>query len=81
VPTVIVLLRLAFLEGARRSDILDNHLIRVWIGKERLPMMHREGWAGKKINSGSIAYAWFVFGSGGNYGEPIALRRMSWRGA
>jgi hypothetical protein len=80
VPTVIVLLRLMALEGARRSDIIDSHLVRVWVGKERLPMMHREGWQGKRIGNSGAPFAWFVFRSGGNYGEPIALRRMSWRG-
>jgi hypothetical protein len=38
---VFVLNRLAFLEGTRRGDIIDKKLARVWVFKERPPMMHR----------------------------------------
>jgi len=77
---VIVLLRLMALEGANRSDIIDNHLVRVWAGKERLPQMHREGWEGKRTANSGAPFAWFVFKSGGRGGDdPIELRRMSWR--
>src|SRR5215203_1005246 len=48
-PRVVVLLRLAALEGNGRSDLIDRHLRRVWLGRERLPMMHREGWEGSKL--------------------------------
>ena len=75
---VIVLLRLMALEGANRSDLIDKHLRRVWVGIERLPMMHREGWAGSKISSGGMPFAWFVFEPGERIGA-IELRRMSWR--
>ena len=79
VPTVIVLLRLAALEGVGRSDIIDGHLREVLLGKERLPRMHRGGWTGPKAHGGSGApFAWFVFCR-----EPsdrgILLRRISWR--
>jgi len=77
--TVIVLLRLMALEGANRSDLIDTHLRRVWAGKERLPQMHREGWAGKRTSSSGAPFAWFVFKPGQRMG-PIELTRMSWRG-
>lgn len=60
-PLVIMLLRLAFLEGGRRSRILDTgKLARVHVFTNRLPMMHREGWNGPKATS-AIPFAWFVW--------------------
>ncbi len=60
-PLVIMLLRLAFLESQRRSSILENcGLARIHVFRKRLPMMHRDGWEGKKANSG-MAFAWFVW--------------------
>lgn len=79
-PKVIVLLRLMAIEGAGRSDLIDRHLVRVWAGIERLPMMHREGWAGPKLNVAGVPFAWFVFSSHPRpLGSPVELRRMSWR--
>ena len=40
-----------------------------------LPMMHRDGWKGRKANSG-MAFAWFVWERGYS-GNPIA-QRISW---
>src|SRR6516165_6143950 len=41
-PYVIMLLRLAFYESVRRSDILDeDNPARIHVFKKRLPMMHR----------------------------------------
>lgn len=81
VPTVIVLLRLMALEGAGRADLIDRHLVRVWAGIERLPMMHREGWQGRRIGNSGAPFAWFVFSAEPRPGgSPVALHRMSWRG-
>jgi hypothetical protein len=75
-PTVIMLLRLAFLESERRSPILDGAgLARVFVFRKRLPMMHRDGWEGRKANSG-MAFAWFIWHRGYR-GDPIT-RRISW---
>ena len=61
VPRVVMLLRLAFLESERRSDILDGgRLRRVHVFAKRLPMMHRAGWTGPRAVS-AIAFAWFVW--------------------
>lgn len=76
---VIVLLRLMALEGANRADLIDNHLVRVWAGIERLPQMHREGWEGKKTSSSGAPFGWFVFDPVARGDRPIELRRMSWR--
>lgn len=73
---VIMLLRLPFLEGVRRTDILESgHLARVHVFRNRLPMMHRAGWEGNKAGS-SMAFAWFVWDQ--MYHGPTELRRISW---
>lgn len=75
-PYVAMLLRLAFLESERRRDIIDNScLARVHVFRKRLPMMHRDGWEGKKASS-SMAFGWFIWERG--YTGPTELRRVSW---
>jgi hypothetical protein len=75
---VICLSRLSYLEGARRSDLIDGHLSKIFVGTERLPMMHRQGWQGAKVKSGAMQFAWFVF----TRQRPLQtiLERVSWRG-
>jgi hypothetical protein len=81
VPRVIVLLRLMAIEGAGRSDLIDEHLDRIWAGRERLPMMHRDGWSGPKLGVAGVPFAWFVFDAVKRRPhDPVQLRRMSWRG-
>jgi hypothetical protein len=71
------LMPLAYLSGANRFDIL-RHCTHCYVGIERLPMMHREGWAGPKIDSSAIPFAWFVFDV--NYrSDTIPIKRISWR--
>jgi hypothetical protein len=75
-PLVIMLLRLAFLESARRTRILEHaNLARVYVFRNRLPAMHRDGWAGPKVST-ATAYAWFVWDR--QYSGPTELRRLSW---
>jgi hypothetical protein len=87
---VIVLLRLMAQEGVDgkhkgsgvRSKLIDEHLVRVWLGRERLPMMHREGWTGPKIKGGSSGapFAWFVFEARPHASDQgYVTRRISWR--
>ena len=75
-PKVVMLLRLAFMESEKRTPILDSGMLsKVYVFRKRLPMMHRDGWEGRKANSG-MAFAWFVwdrFHSG-----PAELHRLSW---
>lgn len=73
---VIILNRLSYMEGAGRSDIME-HLARVYVGIERLPMMHREGWDGPKVKTGAMQFAWFVF-TRAKPKETIT-KRISWR--
>jgi hypothetical protein len=75
-PYVAMLLRLAFMESDRRSHILDNAgLARVHVFVNRLPMMHRKGWEGRKANSG-MAFAWFVWERG--HVGPAVIDRIYW---
>jgi hypothetical protein len=75
-PRVVMLLRLAFLESERRSDILENRgLSRIHVFRKRLPMMHRAAWEGPKAGSG-MAFAWFAWDRA-HVGAPT-IHRISW---
>ena len=75
-PLVIMLLRLAFFESARRSSILENRgLARIHVFRKRLPMMHRQGWEGRKANSG-MAFCWMVWDS--MHKGSTTIDRISW---
>jgi hypothetical protein len=74
-PRVYLLLRLAFLESTGRTDILERRgLARVHVFRERLPMMHRHGWAGPRASS-AIPFAWFVWDR--RHRGPIEIDRIS----
>lgn len=74
---VIILQRLAFLEGESRSDIMDGgKLARIHVFKNRLPMMHRYGWEGPELDKTMAAYAWFVWDN--DHHGPAILDRISW---
>ena len=76
-PKVCMLLRLAFLESERRTEILETGwLARVHVFRDRLPMMHRHNWAGPKASS-AIAFAWFVWDR--HHHGPATLDRISAR--
>jgi hypothetical protein len=78
-PLVIMLLRLAFYESERRSYILEHcGLARIHCFRKRLPMMHREGWEGRKANSG-MAFAWYVWDR--LHRGPTTVDRISWEAA
>jgi hypothetical protein len=63
-PRVIVLARLALLESVRRTEILEQRgLARLHVFRERLPMMHRDGWTGPRASS-SMPFGWFVWQRG-----------------
>lgn len=78
-PHVCMLLRLVFLESARRARILDTGtLARVHVFRNRLPMMHRDGWTGPKASS-ATAFAWFVWDRG--HHGPATINRITWEAA
>jgi hypothetical protein len=75
-PTVIFLLRLAFIESVSRTDILDGgKLARIYPFRNRLPFMHRDNWAGARASS-AIPFAWFVWSR--DHVGPATIRRISW---
>lgn len=75
-PKVYMLLRLAFLESEKRRPILDGgQLARVLPFRNRLPMMHRDGWDGNKSSS-AVAFAWFVWDR--NHSGDATIKRISW---
>jgi hypothetical protein len=75
-PKVIMLLRLAFYESERRSNILDaGDLARVLVFRKRLPQMHRHGWEGPKANSG-MCFAWFIWDA--EHKGDTVFKRISW---
>lgn len=79
VETVIVLQRSMAIEGAGRSDLIDCHLANYYPGIERLPMIHREGWTGRKVRSSAMPFAWFVFERDHPRPGSWIGRRISWR--
>lgn len=78
-PRVYMLLRLAFLESERRRLILeDGSLARVYVFRNRLPMMHRHGYSRtSKQASSAIPFAWFVWDR--THSGPTELHRISWK--
>jgi hypothetical protein len=61
VPYVALLLPLSFLAGQERGCWLrTSPLKRVWVSSRRLPMMHRDGWAGP-VSTSQVDHAWFVW--------------------
>jgi hypothetical protein len=75
-PIVVLLLRLAFMESERRCAILEGRgLARIHVFRKRLPMMHRDGWDGRKANSG-MAFGWCVWDA--NHVGPTTIDRISW---
>jgi predicted RNA methylase len=78
-PHVIMLLRLAFLESERRTEILEHSgLARVHVFRRRLPMMHRHGWSGPRA-SNAIPFAWFIWSR--DHIGPATISRISWEDA
>lgn len=74
-PRVIVLARLALLESVRRTEILERRgLARFHVFRNRLPMMHRDGWAGPKASS-AMQFAWFAWERG--HTGPTTSDRIS----
>lgn len=83
-PTVMMLLRLNFMEGgnknsaagiARRNVLNGGRLARVHVFANRLPMMHRAGYEGPKASSG-MTFAWFIWD---RFHKGLAtIDRISW---
>jgi hypothetical protein len=83
-PHVVMLLRVEFIAGQRRlrgektSDILDSgRLARFYPFAKRLPMMHRAGWNGPKVENSAADFAWFIWDR--NHRGDALCRRLWWR--
>src|SRR5450631_1528005 len=75
-PRVYILSRLTFLQADARTDILEHRgLARFYVFRDRLPMMHRDGWTGRKA-SNPTAYARFVFDR--KHSGPATMHRISY---
>jgi hypothetical protein len=75
-PRVIMLLRLAFLESTGRTDVLEGgKLARIYVFRNRLPMMHRAGWTGPRATN-AIPFMWAVWDAA--HSGPPTLHRISW---
>jgi hypothetical protein len=83
-PLVVFLLRLAFLEAGTgrarkhqlRAQVLDEiPPARIHVFRKRLPLMHRDGWTGRRSSSQN-AFAWFVWERG--HSGPTTVDRISW---
>jgi hypothetical protein len=71
-PFAAFLLRINFLESARRKPFFEKHPpAKVWVSSRRLPMMHRLGWTGP-IAPSNCCYAWFIWKPG------VEETRVSW---
>jgi hypothetical protein len=58
---VAFLCRLNWLAGQKRRQFFESSpLARVWVFSKRLPLMHRDDWAGPRSTS-TIDFAWFVW--------------------
>jgi hypothetical protein len=79
--TVWIFQRLNWLEGVKRADLMDRHLDHILLGRERLPMMHRDGWEGPKLGASAMPFAWFRFEAERSAGRVARFERISWRGA
>jgi hypothetical protein len=81
-PNVYLLARLQFLEGGsdwRREVLERSGLRRVYVFRERLPMMHKRGYleSGGKPSTSRMAFAWFCWRRG--YRGKPSMHRISWR--
>ena len=83
-PYVAMLMRLGFwklaipamLNGRARLFCLDEHPpARVDVFRQRLPMMHRHGWKGRRAPS-AMAFCWIVWDR--RHQGPTLLYRISW---
>jgi hypothetical protein len=78
VETVIVLQRFMAQEGVKRSDLIDRHLSHIFLGIERLPMMHRDGWDGPRLNNAGAPFGWFVFHRQPRRRDHHRVYRITW---
>lgn len=75
-PKVCLLMRLSFIASMKRSHLLERSgLARIHVFRNRLPMMHRDGWTGPRAGS-NVDHAWFVWDR--SHIGPAVFNRISW---
>lgn len=80
-PYVAFFARLAFLESEQRMNWFRRvGLRRVLVISERLPMIHRHGYEGKKQAASGMAFGWFIF-EAGKPPAAVSLKWLSWKQA
>jgi hypothetical protein len=72
---VVIFEKLTFFESMRRADLFcpGGGLFAIYAFAQRLPMIHRESWTGKRSTS-SIAYAFFHYRAG--YADKATITRI-----
>lgn len=79
-PYVAMLCRLAFFESEGRMNWFPRvGLSRVHIIGERLPMMHKYGYDGPKLDTGGMAFCWFIFERSKRQRHQVPVRWVSWK--
>lgn len=79
-PEVYLLARIQLLEGIRRTKVIERSgLRRIYVFRERLPMMHKKGFleAGGKPSTSTMAFAWFCWRRG--WTRQTSVKRISWK--
>ena len=77
VPQVFLLLRLGFYESQSRCAVLESRqLARIHVFRKRLPMMHRAGWKGRRLNTSRDSHAWFCWDI--RHSGDTVIDRISW---
>ena len=76
-PHVVMLLRLAFLEGLRWERGLSAGLERVIVFAPRLPFMRRHGYEGPKHSNSGFPFAWFIWNA--DYVGQPTIEWANWR--
>jgi hypothetical protein len=75
-PRVVMFANLRFLESDDRTEILEHRgPVRTHIFRDRLPMMHRDGWTGEKTKQNPGAFAWFCWDR--SHRGPPTVHRIS----
>ena len=77
---VYLLARIQLLEGVSRTEVIEKRgLRRVYVFRERLPMMHKAGFleAGGKASTSTMAFAWFCWRRG--WTGQTSVKRISWK--
>ena len=76
VPRTYFLMRIAGIASIGRMEFVNDHLESVYVFSRRLPMMHRDGWEGKRATS-AMDHAWFVF-TRRKTDQPARLIAVDW---